>query len=196
MVILVGPKYTIQGQTGDFVIQNADSSKTFSIVSSPDLNALIANVLDRFAIQSADGNRYYDVIPIPADLLTLITEVSDRFVVSYANANERYNLGYPVELIGDTTPPQASDPTATASDTNAVTIIWTTDEYTTSVIDYGLQPGMYTLNVSDDLYRKNHEILLSDLTAGGVYYYRINDTDRGGNTFQSQEYSFTAVLSP
>ena len=196
IVILVGLKYTVQGQTGDFVIQNADGSNTLSMVASPDLNALIANVLDRFEIWSADGNQFHDVTPIPDELLTLINEISDRFIVFHANASKSYGLNYPVELIGDNTPPQISAPTATVSGANAVTIIWTTDEYTTSVLEYGLQPGTYTLSVSDDLYRKNHEISLGDLTAGGVYYYRINDTDRGGNTFQSQELSFTAPTSP
>ena len=196
MVILVGLKYTVQGQTGDFVIQNADDSNTLSMVASPDLNALIANVLDRFVIQSADGNQYHNLIPIPDELLTLINEVSDRFIVSHANASISYGLNYPVDLIGDNTPPQISAPTASITGANAVTIAWTTDEYTTSVIEYGLQSGTYTESVSDDLYRKNHEFSFSNLTPGGVYYYRINDTDRGGNTFQSQEFSFTAPTSP
>lgn len=186
----------IHAQTSDFVIQNADGSKLYSILPSPDLNVLIENVVERFVIEHANGNRFYDLTPISDELQTLIGEVSDRFVISHANASKQYTLNYPGELISDITPPQISEPTATVSGTNAVTITWTTNEYTTSVIEYGLQPATYTLNVSDGLYRKNHEISLSDLTPGGVYYYRINDTDRGGNTYQSQEYSFTEPNSP
>lgn len=191
--IFTVPKPSAQGQPkDDFVIQYADATNTLSMTSSPDLNALITNVASRFVLQYANANRYVYLVPAPAELLTLIGQVDDRFLMSYANANKFYSLTYPVDLVGDNIPPQAGIPTVTPSGFSTVKITWTTNEYTTSIIAYGIQSGVYPQNVTDSLLKKQHEIVLSGLAAGETYYYRISDTDRSGNTYQSQERSFTS----
>lgn len=195
IVYWIVPKNGVQGQSGEnFVIVNADASNTLSMTASSGLNALIANVADRIVLQYANASRYYGLVPAPAGLLTLMGQVDNRFVLQYANANAWYAFGFPVSLIGDHNPPLASNIAAAGAGAGSVLITWTTNEYTASIIDYGIQPGVYPQSVTDDLFKKQHELLLSGLSSGETYYYRIRSTDRSGNQSQSQEQSFAGSI--
>lgn len=70
---------------------------------------------------------------------------------------------------------------------------WTTDEYATGAIRYGLQPGVYTAVVSSTLYARTHRAVLPGLTAGETYYYQVWGADRSGNEYLSQSGQFLAV---
>ena len=70
-------------------------------------------------------------------------------------------------------------------------ITWATDEFATSTVLYGTQPGVYSQTVSDPLYTKQHSITLTGLPPGTMpYYYVVRSTDRSGNTATSSEYTF------
>lgn len=194
--LLMGLAWSAAGQEsgGGFIISNADDSAYLDMAASAELNALIASVAPRFVVEFANALRDYDMTPAPDGLQTLLEQVGPRMVIEFANANRFYALDYPVDLIGDTTAPQVSGVSATSSGNN-VTVRWTTNEYTTSVLQYGTQPGVYTGSVVDNWYRRSHAITLSGLTPGATYYYRLQNTDRSGNSAQSGEYSFTVTQS-
>jgi len=86
--------------------------------------------------------------------------------------------------------PNCTSASMMGSDTAVIT--WTTDEFATSVVLYGVKPGVYPQTVSDPLYAKQHRITLTELTLGATYYYRVQSTDRSDNTTTSSEQSFTA----
>ena len=183
-----------RSQPEQFIIQNADDSNTFALVGSAGLGVLIANVPPRFVVTSANENVFRALEPAPAALISLIGQVPNRFVMRHANENRFYTLDYPLELINDTAPPQVNQVAATAASGGRLRITWTTNEFTTSLVEYGGQSGVYADSVSDNQYRVQHEFTISGASSGVTYYYRITNTDRSGNSAQSVEYSFVVSM--
>lgn len=196
LCLLAGGAIAVTGQEsgGGFIINNADDLVTLDMVASTELNVLIANVAPRMIVEFANALREYDIVAVPSTLQTLLDQVEPRMVIEFANANRFYALDYPVDLIGDTAAPQVSGVSATSSGGNA-TVRWTTNEYTTSVLEYGTQSGNYPNSVVDGYFRTAHAITLSCATPGQTYYFRLHNTDRSGNSAQSGEYSFTCTQS-
>lgn len=126
---------------------------------------------------------------MPGALQTLLAQVNDRIIFQYANTNRQLAFSYPITLINDTSAPQISGVTARAAH-NSVTIAWTTDEYATSTVAYGTQRGIYPHTASDVLYARQHEIVLTDLPSGTVYYFKVRGVDRSGNASESAEFHF------
>ena len=93
-------------------------------------------------------------------------------------------------MINDTAPPVLGIPGATPNGLFSARVTWTTDEFATGQIDIGTQPGTYPTTLTDLLFNKTHEIVVTGLTAGTRYYYRLSGTDRSGNPVQSQEFTF------
>ena len=189
---------TLVGEvTPRFVVQSANGMRYYDLPPiSSTLTLLMAQVGRRFVVQYANGLRYYDLPPISSTLTSLMAQVGDRFVIQYANANRFYSVTYPIAMIGDTAPPQISTPPAIiAFGPDSTTLQWITDEFATTVLKYGSQPGNYTHTLTDTLYFKLHEFTLTALTPGQRYYFRADHTDRSGNVFQSQEYNFVARVS-
>ena len=175
-----------------FVVQYANAMRFYNIVPAPtELVDLINLVADRFVIQYANANRFYSLVPAPVQLVDLINLVAERFIIQYANANKFYGFTYPVELINDTFPPQISNIQGSISSQTSLQLLWTTDEYTSSEVVYGTEPGVLNLSSSSDSLTKDHLMILTGLTPGMTCYYRILATDRSGNTAQSDELSVT-----
>lgn len=182
----------IQMVSDRFVIQYANGMKFYNIVPAPaELVDLINLVAERFVIQYANANRFYNLVPAPAALVDIINQVADRFIIQYANANKFYSFTYPVELINDTFPPQISGIQGSISSQTSIQLLWLTDEYTTSQVIYGTTPGLLDQSASDVLFKEDHTLILTGLTPGFTYYYRILATDRSGNVAQSDELSVT-----
>jgi hypothetical protein len=176
------------------VLQYANQLRHIGLANVPNaLQTLLDQVSPRVVVQYANTIRRVG-LAMPSELQTLLGQVSDRIVFQYANTNRQESLIYPVALFNDTTPPQVSGITTRPTGIGSVTIAWTTDEFATSTVLYGTQPGVYPHTVSDPLYTKHHEITLTGLTVGTTYYYKVRSTDRSGNTTTSSEYSFTAQV--
>jgi PKD repeat protein len=187
-LVLASP---VRGQ-GGIIVNNADATATIGVACSSDC-AAIPNIGPRFVVQYANGIRYIGVGPISSDLQRLIRQVSARFVIQYANSNRTYRFAYPVGLTCDTTPPQITDITFRSDAIGSATIVWYTDEFADSVVRYSTQSGVYTDIVSDTLYHKLHQVILTDTVPGTTYYYQVSSTDRDGNTATSSENSFVLV---
>lgn len=92
----------------------------------------------------------------------------------------------------DTTPPSIiSSVTATSTSTGA-TIAWTTNEASTSIVDYGLTTSRGTI-VSNTSRVTNHSVALTGLTVGTTYYYRVTSADAAGNSTNSATFSFSTL---
>lgn len=184
-----------QGQSSGFVIERADASNTVPLVDSTELSSLLDEVKLRFIVEYANSLLHYQLTPIPATLQTLLDQVNDRFVIQYANANRHYVIEYPLELIDDTIPPQATAPEIDFPTDGSVRIVWATNELTKGRIDYGTQSGQYTENKSEEVYSKHHEVILSGLVDDTTYYFRLTNTDRSGNISRGPERNFTVVTN-
>ncbi len=190
-ILFVVSAFSALGQSNNFIIVNADDSNFLSFTASSELNNLVTNVTSRYVLLYANEVRFQDIVPIPTGLQTLLNQVGTRYVILYANENRWIGVDYPLELIDDNIPPQESAVSVVMGASDEVKINWVTNEYTTSVLNYGVESGVYTQSVSDNIYKKQHEIALGSLISGETYYFQILDTDRSGNTVQSGEHSFT-----
>lgn len=97
----------------------------------------------------------------------------------------------------DNTPPAiTSGPEATDITTTSATIVWTTDEDSTSRVEFDSDTSgePYTDSIEDSNLLKSHNLALSGLTPETVYYYRVTSTDGAGNgPTQSTEGTFTTL---
>ncbi|MDD5071215.1 MAG: fibronectin type III domain-containing protein [Patescibacteria group bacterium] len=95
--------------------------------------------------------------------------------------------------LDSTAPNITAGPTASpVADTSAV-ISWTTNEASDSQVDYGTVSGNYTLSETSSSLNTSHAVVLSDLTADTVYYYKVTSTDANDNATSSAEYNFTTL---
>ncbi len=89
----------------------------------------------------------------------------------------------------DTTPPVISNVTASSISATGATITWTTDEASTSVVNYGLTTS-YGGTTTGTGGVTTHSVTLGGLTAGAVYHYRVQSSDAAGNTSASVDHTF------
>jgi hypothetical protein len=80
----------------------------------------------------------------------------------------------------DTTPPVISAINATASGSSA-TITWTTDENSTSRVDYGTSASSLTSSATSSGLSTSHSVTLSGLGSSTTYYFRVSSVDAAGN---------------
>jgi hypothetical protein len=75
---------------------------------------------------------------------------------------------------------------------NSVKVIWDLSEFATGQVEYGTTTGYGQLSKKETSFNYNHhEQLLSNLTPGALYHYRIISTDQSGNTTTSADFTFT-----
>lgn len=173
------------------VAQYADSTQNYNLSEMPAaLQALVAIVTPGNVVQYADSIGRYNLATIPVALQSLVKTVTPRNVVQYTDSTITYALGYPLALMGDSSPPKISTISDHSVGDGAVTITWTTDEFADSVVVYGTKSGAYILSASDSLFVKQHVITLTQLAADTTYYYKTRSTDQSKNTAQSAENDF------
>lgn len=95
----------------------------------------------------------------------------------------------------DTTPPTISSISVTSVDSSSATIVWGTNEPSSSFVDYGLDTN-YS-NMADDLsLTTSHTMLLSNLSPGTTYHFRVRSSDAVGNESSSGDQTFTTLNTP
>jgi len=100
----------------------------------------------------------------------------------------------------DSNPPAITDVANTTPTTDSVTITWTTDEASDSLVKYGTAPGTYTDSEPTTTMVTSHSITLTGLSMSTTYYFVVNSTDASSNSNESEEHSFTmaaeSITSP
>ncbi len=94
---------------------------------------------------------------------------------------------------GDTAAPAISNVQAVNITTSTATIIWTTDENSSSLVEYGLTISYASGTVSDANDVISHALNLSGLTPGATYHFRVSSQDPPGNMAVSGDYVFTTL---
>ncbi len=94
----------------------------------------------------------------------------------------------------DTNPPQLSNIEARSVSTNRATIVWDTDERSTSRVEYGTNTD-YGDASQDNSLSTYHEIELADLAANTTYHFRVQSRDAAGNLAVSGDFNFTTERS-
>jgi hypothetical protein len=97
--------------------------------------------------------------------------------------------------IPDTTPPVISSVQATGIQQDSATITWTTDELSTSQVEYGLDTGYGQTTTLDPSLLTSHSVLVSSLSASTQYHYRVISRDDAGNEATGADNMFTTTGS-
>ena len=78
---------------------------------------------------------------------------------------------------------------------SSAVINWTTDQPSTSSVQYGL--GSYTMSTpTDATLVTQHSVTLSNLTASTLYHFRVNSTNSNGGATVSGDSTFTTTAIP
>jgi hypothetical protein len=91
----------------------------------------------------------------------------------------------------DTVPPVISNVTVIPSGAQAQ-INWTTDELSTSKVNYGTTASLGSTATSTG-YTSNHTVQLTGLTVGQTYFYQVVSSDQSNNTATSPTTTFVAT---
>lgn len=85
--------------------------------------------------------------------------------------------------------------TSTVSSSSA-TVIWTTDESASSQVQYGTDTSYGSESSLSSSLVTSHSVVLSGLSAGTTYHYRVISTDGSGVTSTSSDQTFTTSTAP
>ena len=127
--------------------------------------------------------------------LTRGTTYHYRVVSADASENEGRSGDYTF-ITPDLTPPVISDVTAVDITATGATITWTTDEPATSQVEYGLTaPGYSTSTTEDPTLVTSHSVVLTGLTSGTTYHYKVKSRDTSGASLwtSSDDYAFNTL---
>ncbi|MFZ2188032.1 MAG: fibronectin type III domain-containing protein, partial [Candidatus Moraniibacteriota bacterium] len=101
---------------------------------------------------------------------------------------------------GDITSPTISAVNSTSITSTSATITFTTNENSSSYIDYGTTQNVYTKTTGNSAdATMSHTVNLTSLTPNTTYYYRVRSVDGSGNEAtdaNSGNYSFQTLNSP
>ncbi len=95
----------------------------------------------------------------------------------------------------DTTPPTLSSISVAALATSTATITWSTNEAADSSVSYGTSASYGNASSSSALVT-SHQIMLSGLTPGTTYHYRVQSADSASNAATSSDLTFTTDALP
>jgi hypothetical protein len=103
-----------------------------------------------------------------------------------ANSSDANYWVDPVYQVGSVPPPDTTPPTISSVAANASgTVTWTTDEASTSRVDYGTSPTSLNLNATAPGLATSHSVPMTGLAPNTRYYYRVTSADAAGNSATS-----------
>lgn len=74
-----------------------------------------------------------------------------------------------------------------------VTITWTTNEVSSSQVEYGTSIAYGTLTALDPTMLTSHSVTIAGLTLNTLYYFRVRSADPTGNEVIGDGYTFTTL---
>ena len=95
----------------------------------------------------------------------------------------------------DNTAPTISSVNASAITSSGATITWTTDEASTSQVDYGVTISYGQSTPLNSTLVTSHSVSLTGLSASTVYHYRVRSKDAASNERLSADVTFTTASS-
>lgn len=93
----------------------------------------------------------------------------------------------------DLTPPVISNVASGNITQTSATITWNTDEASDAQVEYGLTAAYGASSPLDANFLTAHSVVLSGLTAGETYHYRVKSRDAAGNLAASDDFTFTTL---
>jgi peptidoglycan/xylan/chitin deacetylase (PgdA/CDA1 family) len=115
-----------------------------------------------------------------------------RLQVIVQGANTQAYLDTVQWIAEDTTAPSLSAINHSTPTTNATTVAWTTDEASTSRINFGTT-NSYGSTVADTSLVTSHAMPLANLAPDTTYHYQVVSVDAAGNTSSSADFTFATA---
>ena len=147
-------------------------------------------------IASTTGLSYTDITPNSSLFYYKVATV-DSSRESIASPSESASVSITPQGRYDTPAELVALPSVSDIKTRYAKISWVTDRICDSKVQLGLESGSY---FQDEMYRSdmvtNHEIELTNLQPGTIYYFRVKWTDADGNTGVSKESTFQTNQAP
>ncbi len=115
-----------------------------------------------------------------------------HFRVISGDPSNNVTYGNDITFSTDTVAPVIANVTASAISANSATISWDLNEFATGQVEYGETIGYGTLSIKEASFNyQHHSQVISGLTPGLTYHYRVISADETGNQSISSDYSFT-----
>jgi len=99
-------------------------------------------------------------------------------------------------IVLDTTSPTISGQTVDEISENAATVTWTTDEPSTSLVEYGATTSYGSASPLEPALVTAHRVVLTGLAPQTLYNYRVRSRDAAGNERASGNLTFTTTSGP
>ena len=110
--------------------------------------------------------------------------------VQYQDVAGNWSTAATDTIVLDTTAPSISAITATVVTSSSVTITWTTNEPSTSQVDYGPTTSYGSTTPLDSTLVTAHSVTLIGLTSNATYNFRVHSSDALGNEAVSANATF------
>ena len=110
--------------------------------------------------------------------------------VQYQDAAGNWSTAATDSIVLDTTAPSTSAITATVVTSSSVTITWTTNEPSTSQVDYGPTTSYGSTTPLDSTLVTAHSVTLIGLTSNATYNFRVRSSDALANEAVSANATF------
>ena len=106
-----------------------------------------------------------------------------------------YDIGaFEFNSTPDTTPPTLSAITSSVLISSTGTITWTTNEGSSSQVQYGTSSSYGLTSTLNSTLDTSHSVTLNGLTGNTTYHYRVVSTDAAGNQSVSADLTFTTPV--
>ena len=102
----------------------------------------------------------------------------------------------PTPTPGDTIAPIFSNISASSVTTSSATITWTTNELSDSQVEYGLTTAYGSQSILNTSLVTFHSQILSNLSSGTTYHYKVKSRDAATNLGSSLDNTFTTQTAP
>ncbi len=125
---------------------------------------------------------------------TSVADGSHTLIAVARDGSGNYATSSVITVIVDNTAPVISSISSGTPGNTDVTITWTTNEVSSSRVDYGTDTAYGLASTSAALVTSN-SITLTDLSPGTTYHFRVQSVDAQGNTATSSDETFTTAES-
>jgi PKD repeat protein len=96
----------------------------------------------------------------------------------------------------DSTPPAISNVQVTNITTSSATVTWTTDEASTSQVEYGYNVSYGNFSNPDPALKTLHSVSITGLSSYTIYHFRVRSKDGANNESLSGDFTFTTSDLP
>jgi RHS repeat-associated protein len=138
---------------------------------------------------SIPSNTPINQIRVRARLDVSLSLSGFAFGVAEVTGNRVENIK--LEVVTDTTGPVTSNVVAGSITASSATITWNTNENSDSQVEYRTNTGSWQMTPLNSSLVTAHSQVLSGLTGGTGYYYRVKSKDAAGNLTVSGDLTFT-----